>query len=444
MPHAKYSHAKVIILTFIAIAFPFFVNEFLGKAKFLDSRYLSFLTPSFWYRHFGPDGPRQTRIDEFKIVIIDRDLEPQSTLGVNRCTHRAFMAKLLAKVAKADPRLIVVDKWYGAVPDGVCPVGKDGKDGTTKLKDAIRDISAKVQMVIAVEAFNSASIQQRCTDLHSEELQSDQVVLSKYQSLNQDIPADRVRLGLAWISKDERKIPLSWLAFGDCKEVGQGVGHKAPEIWPTVAAAAAELLDPATMKDNNLASLQRSVTYPYTKLLPEGTFASVSALSLVCNQKGVDVDWQNCGDQEGDGTALEGLRHKVVIVGEKGVDLHETDAGVLTGPHLQANYVAALLDESLLLPASQFVNYSVSAVWFLLIFLMFNWWKPPWPELSLVASVLATFFMGWFFNSVITKQFGVFANVVPPTLLEIIGLYLARRIEMLLEHQKHRRAAAGG
>ncbi|HEV8038689.1 MAG TPA: CHASE2 domain-containing protein [Bryobacteraceae bacterium] len=439
MPHPKYSHAKVLILTFIAIAFPFFVNEFLGKATFLDSRYLSFWTPSFWYRHFGPDGPRKTRIDEFKIVIIDRDAEPQSTLGVNRCTHRAFMAKLLAKVAQADPRLIVVDKWYAAVASDVCPVGKDGKDGTAKLKDAIRDVSAKVPLVIAVEAFNRASIQQICSELHSEELQSDEMVLSKYQVLNQDIPADRVRLGLASISKDERKIPLSWMAFGDCKEVG----HKAPKMWPTVAAAAAELLDPNIMQDNNLANLQRSVTYPYTKLLLEGTFASVSALSLVCNQKGVDVEWQNCGGQEGDSKALDSLRHKVVIIGEKWVDLHETDAGVLTGPHLQANYIAALLDESLLLPAPQFVNYAVSAVWFILIFLLFYWWKPAWPELSLVAGLLATFCMGWFVNSVITKQFGVFANVLPPTLLEIIGLYLARRIEMLLEHQKHPRGATG-
>jgi len=433
MPHAKYSRAKVFILTLIAIAFPFLVSEFWGEAKFLDSRYLSWLTPSFWYRHFGPEGPRQTRIDEFKIVIIDRNVEPGSTLGEFRCTHRAFMAKLLAKIAAQDPRLIVVDKWYGKVPPNVCPVGKDGKDGTAELKNTIRDISAKVPVVLAVEAFHGAIIQQRCSGLHSEDLQSDEVVLGNYAPLSRDIPADRVRLGLASISKDQRKIPLSWRAFGDCAEVG----HKSPDVWPTLAAAAAELLDPNIMKDNKLQNLQRSVTYPYTKLLPEGTFESVSALSLVCNQKGVDVEWQNCGDQEGDSKALDSLRHKVVIIGEKWVDLHETDAGVLTGPHLQANYIAALLDESLLFPVPQFVNYTVSAVWFILIFLLFNWWKPAWPELSLVASLLATFCMGWFVNSVITRQFGVFANVIAPTLLEIIGLYLARRIEMLLEHQKH-------
>ena len=439
MPHAKYSPVKVIILTFIAIAFPFFVNEFLGKATLLDSRYLSWLTPSFWYRHFGPDGPRQTRIDEFKIVIIDRDTEPASTLGEFRCTHRAFMAKLLAKVAAQDPRLIVVDKWYGIVPPGVCPVGKDGRDGTTELKDTIRDISAKVRLVIAVGAYNGENIQQMCPDLHSEDLQSDQVVVGGHELLNKDISTDRIRLGLAWISKDERKIPLSWMAFGECAEVG----HKAPAMSPTLAAAAAELLDINIMKGNNLTNLQRSVTYPYTKLLPEGTFASVSALSLVCNQKGLNVDWPNCGDNEGDSKALDGLRHKVVIVGEKWVDLHETDVGVLTGPHLQANYIAALLDESLLLPAPPFVNYSVSAVWFILIFLMFYWWKPAWPELSFLVSLLATFGMGWFFNSVFTRQFGVFAAVVSPTILEIIGLYLARRIEMLLEHRNKPVGAAG-
>jgi hypothetical protein len=440
MPHAKHLHAKVIILTFIAIAFPFFVNEFLGKGTLLDSRYLSVLTPSFWYRHFGPDGPRQTRIDEFKIVIIDRNVEPGSTLGEFRCTHRAFMAKLLAKVAAEDPRLIVLDKWYGKVPDGVCPVGKDGKDGTKQLQDTIRDISAKVPLVIAVGAYNNENIQQICPDLHSEDLQSDQVVLGGYERLNKDISADRIRLGLAWISKDERKIPLSWMAFGDCAEVG----HKAPEMWPTLAAAAAQLLDPNIMRGHNLAKLQRQVTYPYTKLLPEGTFTSVSAISLVCNQKGVNVDWPNCADNEGDSKALDGLRHKVVIVGEKWVDLHETEAGVLTGPHLQANYIAAMLDESLLVPAPPFVNYSVSALWFLLIFWIFYGWKPEWPEWSLVASLLVTFCIGWFFSSLIARQFGVFASAIPPTILEIIGLYLARRIEMLLDHQKKSAGATGG
>jgi hypothetical protein len=439
MPQVKYLRAKVLILTFIAIGFPFFVNEFLGKATLLDSRYLSWLTPSFWYRHFGPDGPRQTRIDEFKIVIIDRDTEPASILGVNRCTHRAFMAKLLAKVAAQDPRLIVVDKWYGIVPPGVCPVGKDGNDGTAALKKTIRDISVKVPLVLAVEAFDGASIQQRCSSLHSEDLESDQVVLGVHELLNQDISVDRISLGLAEISRDERKIPLSWMAFRECGDVR----HKTPEMWPTMAAAAAELLDPNIMNGNNLAKLQRWVTYPYTKLLPEGTFASVSAISLVCNQKGVNVDWSACGDQEGDGKALDSLRHKVVIVGEKWVDLHETDAGVLTGPHLQANYIAALLDESLLVPTPPVLNCSVSALWFILIFLMFNWWKPPWPELSLVASLLVTFCVGWFLSSVIGRLFGMFANVVPPTILEIIGLYLARRIEMLLEHRKKPVGATG-
>ncbi len=105
--------------------------------------------------------------------------------------------------------------------------------------------------------------------------------------------------------------------------------------------------------------------------------------------------------------------------------------------------VAALLDESLLLPAPPYVNYSMSAVWFILIFWIFYRWKPAWPEWSLVVSLLATFCMGWFFSSVITRQFGVFANVTYPTILEIIGLYLARRIEMLLEHRKKSVGATG-
>ena len=151
MSHAKRTHAIVIILTFVAIALPFYVSEFLGESAFHELRYLRFLSREFWYQKFGPGGPGQTRIDEFKIVAIDRAVQPGSILGENRCTHREFMATLLTRVAQYDPRLIVVDKWYNHIPPGVCT---GPKDGTADLKNAIRTISAKTPLVIGVESFS--------------------------------------------------------------------------------------------------------------------------------------------------------------------------------------------------------------------------------------------------------------------------------------------------
>jgi CHASE2 domain-containing sensor protein len=120
-----------------------------------------------------------------------------------------------------------------------------------------------------------------------------------------------------------------------------------------------------------------------------------------------------------------------VIVGETWNDLQITDVGTMTGATLQANYIASLLDESILRPVPRSLDYATSAFWLVVIFWIFYGWKPEFPELAAVVSLFVTFVLGVGFTSVIAKQWGIFADVVPPTLLEIIGLYLARRTEML-------------
>jgi hypothetical protein len=86
------------------LGFRFYVSEFLGESAFRELRSLRFLSREFWYQKYGPGGPGQTRIDEFKIVTIDRAVQPGSILGENRCTHREFMATLLTKVARNSAR----------------------------------------------------------------------------------------------------------------------------------------------------------------------------------------------------------------------------------------------------------------------------------------------------------------------------------------------------
>jgi hypothetical protein len=103
----------------------------------------------------------------------------------------------------------------------------------------------------------------------------------------------------------------------------------------------------------------------------------------------------------------------------------------MTGPTVQANYIASLLDESILRPVPRSLDSAASAFWLIVIFWIFYGWKPELPELAAVVSLLLTFVLGVGFTSVIAKQWGIFADVVPPTLLEIVGLYLARRIELL-------------
>ncbi len=433
MPHQR-SRLKITILAFVAIALPFLVNEFLGESVIREAPYLRWLNRDFWYERFAPEGPRQTRIDEFTIVFIVPNVEPGSALGENRCTHRAFMAKLLTKLAEADPRLIVIDKWYNKLPAGTCT---PENNGTPALKNAIRTVSAKVPMVIAVGSYNRKEVRRYCPHLGPEDLKSDEVVLGNSEPLDQDVPANRLALGLAWTNADVRKIPLAWMAFRDCDQVG----HSPAGMWPSISAAAAALINPNIMQRHNLTKMQLQIKHPYTKLVHEGGFQSVSAIRLVCNHADPNVEWKQCDPSEGDAQALAGLRHHIVIVGEASSDMHKTVSGTMTGPEMQASYIASLLDESLLQPAPRWVNYLVSAAWFIVMFWIFYRWKPELPELALVVSGLMTFTLGLFFNAIITRQWGIFADVVPPTILEIIGLYIARRVELGIEHEPRSKQA---
>jgi hypothetical protein len=426
MPRSERWKIKLFVLAFIAIALPIFTNEVLGNPSDHENGawYWQILNRHFWYRQFAPGGPNKTRIDEIKIVSIVRNVEPGSVLGENRCSHRAFMARLLQKLAKANPRLIVIDKWYGRIPPGVCSAHDDG---TAPLKKAVQSVSSQVPVIIAAASYNAGDVQQICPALMTDALKPGELVLAEYEKLDATAPPGRVSYGLARVNRDNRKIPLGWLVFGECSQVG----HQRPELWPTLSMAAATTLDPNIMGEHDLAQLQRDVTHPYTKLMPEGTFEYVSAIRLVCNEAAVNVDWTRCADNEGDGKALAALAHKVVIVGETWNDLQITDVGTMTGATLQANYIASLLDESILRPVPRSLDYATSAFWLVVIFWIFYGWKPEFPELAAVVSLFVTFVLGVGFTSVIAKQWGIFADVVPPTLLEIIGLYLARRTEML-------------
>ena len=201
------------------------------------------------------------------------------------------------------------------------------------------------------------------------------------------------------------------------------------------------MLDHNILGPDGLTQEKLNRAHPFTKLLPEGTFNSIAAISLICNHTGPNVDWNKCEDDEGDRQQLENLRHKVVIIGEKQTDQHRTSVGDVSGPHLQANYVAALLDGGVLNPSPLWVNVTATVAWLGLLFWIFYKWKPESPLLAAGISVLLTFALGVLFSAVITRQFGIFADVIPPTILEIIGLYLARMTELQLEHHKDSKGA---
>jgi len=454
--HSKGFRVKLLGLAFVAIALPFVTNEWFGEWFHTNNIwYLRLFHPEYWYSQFAPGRPIQSQIDDIRIVTIAKDVEPGNALGENRCTHRKFMAALLNKLATVHPTLIVIDKWYNAIPEGACPADDDSTgavhDGTTLLKNALWNLTtkSKVKVVIAVQSFTRAEANQNCDPHETRSLKDDQVVLAKYENLLGFSPLSGDNVvsedssgavlhpywGLALINSDIRKIPLGWSAFEDCKNVAPS----GASLVATLSTAAATLMDETTMKRHNLAELERNVTHPYTKLVlekgEEGGFKSVSAIGLICD-KARDSNWEKCAPTEGNHTDLDSLEGRKIVIGETRKDSFAAEGEVIEGPALQANYIASLLSENELRPVDPWVNHGIGFVWLGLIFWFYYWGFKKSPLLAAMVSLLSTIALGLFFSGVVTRQFGFFIDVVPPTLLEIVGLYLARNIEHLLEHDK--------
>jgi hypothetical protein len=441
--HSKGFRGKVIALAFIAMAFPFIVNEWFGasfhKSSFLLLRILS---PEYWYRAYAPGRPGKPQVDEIRIIAIARNNAPGAVLGENRCTHRAFTGKLLEQLATAVPSLVMIDKWYNQIPSGVCA---PGTDGTPRLKAAIKTLAAKSKVVVAVASYTSDELHQFCQDVDPSVLQPEELVLADYEHLLDFGPLDsrnndsqeHVRWGLARINSDIRKIPLGWMAFQDCQQVRTGRSM----LMPNLAIAGAMLVDETLLRGHNLANLQADVIHPYTKLITDQEkdgFQVVPAIGVMCEPGSGSANWDTCASGETVAKNLQSLGGKKIIIGETTrEDYFQTEEGNITGPGLEANYLASLLsDHSVLSPLPRGVNWAISLTWLFGVFSIFYWGLPRFPGLAALLSALLTFALGWFFNAVISPFFGIFTDLLPPTILEIIGLYLGRRIEMLLEQHK--------
>jgi len=445
--HSKGFRVKLLALAFIAIAFPFIVNEWFGpsfhKSDFLPLRLLS---PEYWYRAYTPGQP-EDQIKEIGIIAIAKGEAPGSVLGENRCTHRAFMGELLKQLALVQPTLVVIDKWYNQIPPGVCT---PGTDGTPNLKDGIRTLAAaKTDIVIAVASYNHNEQEQFCRH-DTPALQPYEVVLADYEPLldfgpldgrNTD-PEEHVRWGLARINAELRKIPLGWMAYQKCEQILTGQAS----MMLTLPTAAAMLEKKTIMRTHNLAKLEEDLNHPFTKLIPQSgneAFQVVQAIQLVCKGGTDKTDWNHCDSVQKTEEPLKSLHGKKIIIGETTrEDSFMTDEGPITGPALQASYLASLLStNSILKPLPVWINWTISLAWLFAVFSIFYWGLPGSPELAAIASGVLTFGLGWFFNAVISPYFSVFADLIPPTILEIIGLYLGRRIEMLLEQHKESKRA---
>lgn len=288
-------------------------------------------------------APRPPIVRYTTIIEINPSLDIPSITAMNVCGQRAFLARLLMRLDRADPRVIVIDKYFGR---HTC----DPQDSNTKaLYSAIEEIRKRRPLIVGL------------LSLPLPPSERERRAASNYIVDHLKLPpgADGPQEGLINVPGDTRRLPLQWSVFPDRRSADIGLPITVDAL-PLIAARHA---DPHLNRTSErLADLLRSGEHPYVGLLAPSRYIGhrYFASEIVCGRRLGDAeDWRACDD---DFPVPPDLKGRVVVIGEDNaqLDQHRSAVGSVPGFYLQAGYIEAILDDRLYRPAGRFADIGVS------------------------------------------------------------------------------------
>ncbi len=278
------------------------------------------------------------------IVHIDPYADPTAKgLANNVCQQRLYLAKLLPAIAKREPQVVVVDKYF--TRDG-CILAEP----TEKLQAAAAEVAARVPLVIGLVTDERAAATDgvRRPPLLLPPLAFETAPSLREGLVNRDLVA--------------RRVPLGWTV--------RPSADGGAEWRNSLALEAALVHEPKLFaKSPRLQDLKDERHNPYTSMIGERFFNILVAADFLCADKATAADHAlACAQAKRSETDPSYVRGRIVIVGETGGAIDRHDSGVVgevPGTVLQANYIEALLDERYFRSAPEPVNYVVGFLLFL-------------------------------------------------------------------------------
>jgi CHASE2 domain len=285
-----------------------------------------FLQSSIWYQSIV-DPFRRAFPHYVTVITLDKKREP-AEIFQDLCEQRRFMAKLVLRVAREDPAVLVIDKFYS-------PHACSELDANRALADALN--YAKIPVIIGDASMTFPE--------HDQTL-----VLKPRMDFGSGMG---IKYGLLRVDSDPRRLPLGWrvLDAGSEMEV-----EMKPRWMPSLSLVAAQEFDPQIAR--RLESKGLMENHPYTTLISESAMRTYSAIDLICQGRSRPNDnWKTC-------TALtpqqnHSLKGQIVVIGDIG---KETLIGGMPGVILQANYIESLLDFRYVAPVSTRFEFSLNLV----------------------------------------------------------------------------------
>jgi len=293
-----------------------------------------------FYHHLVTAGPRKPKPSFTVLVEMSRRTTPPGLDLTNTCAQRRYLGELLKGLALTHPNVVVIDKFFGMG----CPLEDPGTRNLVAGAARLCEDKATVVVGRAIEedSRKGGSPPYRLEDAFD------------FRAAG----AACVNEGIVNVDSDPRRASL-W--FPDVQPVAYS---NPPSPSLTLAAALANKPD---LKVSNWPSTSPS---PYVSFLESGQFDSVTlqASDLVC---GPPDGWRACRENEIPRYVRALTRGKVVVIGEDypGFDRHSTVVGDVAGYVLQANYIESILDDRLIRPVPELLNWAAG----LMIFVCFEY-----------------------------------------------------------------------
>ncbi len=315
----RYSAIVLGLLALLAIKFEHKISDWMMTGEHPDVSEtifrLSGLYQTLTSARSGSRKPVHT-----VLVEIDRG-ETGATCLCGEDGSRARLGRLIRRIAALQPRVIVIDKYFG---DKAC---RESDRGTAMLVKTLQDVGKHIPIILG-------QVARRGPD--------------GVPTLQSAIQPGSIPPGIINVNNDTRRIPLRW-SIKDPKN------PKTEEERDSLSLAAAEAFRPGLSKPSGgpLPRLIKDGSHPYVHFFAQKEFCTLKAAErtlpdgeAATNDAALTADpWtiKPTGDCSRD--PLDG---KAAMVGEMHdrMDLHSSPLGSRTpGFLLQANYLEGLLTD---------------------------------------------------------------------------------------------------
>jgi hypothetical protein len=309
----------------------------------------------FGYQWFTQAGYRNPSPHLVQLVTLAEGREPKELFDDRgRCRRRLFLTKLIGRIEKQSPSLIVVDYSF--------PLSGCAED------EQLRSIIANspVPMIVGLAPETLEQYQNFSGIGSRQSADSNRACLVQTESMELGSTDHRslVKGGLVWLDQDTSKIPLTWPV--NLRNQDGSLGEI--ERMPTLPLAAVQEYERATDHDLNvrLQSLIAKRKHPYTSFLRTRAIPEIPAIAVLCVPGSFSGnDWDKCRPADAARTLFAS---PIVLIGERSRrDWHDSPIGGVPGAVVQANYIESLLEDRYLSPVSRRTTLALNIFWIILV-----------------------------------------------------------------------------